>query len=70
MPVSQTDNIFMKNCDIKCKTYFNVLPDKSKYILSDFKFENLNIETEKDGFSSDFVENMVLKNIKIKIKET
>ncbi len=69
VPLSYADNITLKNCRCNCKNYFNVKPDKSQYILSSFTFENVEVNAETDGFSSEAVDNMILKNVNISIKK-
>lgn len=66
IPLSYADNITLKDCRCKCKKYFNVKKEEEQYILSDFVFENLDINTQDDSFSEDTVRNMKLVNVKIK----
>lgn len=69
VPISTTKHITVKNCDIKCKKYFNVLPNESQYLLSDFTFENLDIEAEENGYTDDAVKNMNTKNVTVRISD-
>ena len=46
MPVSHADHIIMRNCNCKCTTCFNVTSDDEQYLLSDFTFENVNVDAE------------------------
>ena len=46
MPVSHADHIIMRNCSCKCTTCFNVTSDDEQYLLSDFTFENVNVDAE------------------------
>lgn len=66
VPLSYADNITVRNCKCECETYFNVTPDKKQYILSDFTLENLDIKAKTDGFSSDTVDNVTVKNVVVK----
>jgi len=68
-PLSYADHIVIKNCKINCKKFFNVLPDRSQYELSDFTFENLQITAKKNGFKPEYVDNMVVKNLDITAQE-
>ena len=47
VPLSYVDNITIRNCDFECDTYLNIRPDESQYILSNFKFEHLNVKSKK-----------------------
>lgn len=49
LPPGRAEKITMKNCKIKCKTAFNVQKNESQYLLSGFKFENLNLDAENVG---------------------
>ena len=53
----------MKNCNCVCDTFFDVLPDESQYLLSDFTFENLQIAARINNYSDDKVKNMVCENV-------
>lgn len=68
IPLSYADHITMKDCDCKCKVYFHVKPDTSQYHLTNFTFENLNVEAQENGFSEGMVENMITKNVVVKEK--
>lgn len=69
IPLSYADHITMKDCDCKCKVYFNVKPDTSQYILTNFTFENLTIEADEDRFAADMVENMTVNNVSVTVTE-
>ena len=62
------DHVTMKNCKCECETYFNVEPNKAQYELSDFTFENLDIQAKNDGFKADAVENMKIINVNVVIE--
>lgn len=62
-PLSYADHITMKNCNCVCDTFFDVLPDESQYLLSDFTFENLQIAARINNYSDDKVKNMVCENV-------
>ncbi len=64
-PLSYADHITMRNCNCVCDTYFQVLPDTSQYLLSNFTLQNLSIKAREDGFSEDKVRNVVCENVQI-----
>ena len=68
IPLSYADHVTMKNCKCECETYFNVEPNKAQYELSDFTFENLDIQAKNDGFKADAVENMKIINVNVVIE--
>lgn len=68
IPKSRGEHITMRNCDCECDTYFNVEAREDQYHLSDFTFENLRINANKDNFTEDIVENMTLKNVQVDIR--
>jgi len=65
IPLSYADHITMKNCRCECTTYFNVKKDETQYVLSDFEFENLEINAENDGFVKDAITNVSVRNVLI-----
>jgi polygalacturonase len=69
MPTSSVGNITLKNIDLKCDTFFGV--EKSARVhLSNFTFENLNIESTKSDIDKSIIEEFILKNVivnKVKI---
>ena len=69
IPLSYASNIVIKNCEIKCGTYFNVKKCPEQYKLSDFVFENLKVETENYGNSEMFIENVEIKDVFVKVSE-
>lgn len=46
IPLSDVDNITIRNCSFECETYINIKSDESQYILSNFMFEHLNINAK------------------------
>lgn len=67
VPASKVRFVTIKDCDLVCKNYFAVEPSE-QYVLSDFEFVNLNIETEVDDFKEGVIEN--LKKTKTSVKLT
>lgn len=65
IPLSYAGNITMRNCKCECNTYFAVEKAKDQYVLSDFKFDNLEITAKQDGFSYDKVENMIANDVSV-----
>lgn len=68
IPLSVADHITMKNCKCQCNTYFNVTKDEKQYLLSDFVFENLEIQAKKDGFTSEAIRNVTVENVKVTVQ--
>lgn len=65
IPLSYAENITMKNCKCRCKTFFNVLPDVSQYVLKNFCFSDLDISADDDSFDTDTVENFSTERLRI-----
>jgi polygalacturonase len=63
-PLSYSDNITLKNIDLKCTVFFDVDPGEHDR-LSNFHFENLNIQAAKPAYNKQKVQNFVLKNVKV-----
>jgi polygalacturonase len=68
IPMSYAEHIVMKNCRCDCHNFFYVKEDKSQYLLNDFIFENLEIYAKKDDFTTDIVDNMVVRDINILVE--
>ncbi len=66
MPLSYANNLEMRNCDCKCSVFFGVDKDENQYLLSDFRFENLNISAKNTSLPTDTVKNFSTSNIFIK----
>ncbi|MBQ0056656.1 MAG: exopolygalacturonase [Bacteroidales bacterium] len=65
-PMSYSDHITMRRCDVECETFFNVKQQEEVYHLSNFTFEDLNIHATKSSeFDSSIVENFITKNINV-----
>ncbi len=62
MPLSQCNNIVIKNIKMRNKNFFDV-GASDKYALKDFTFENIDVEDEKQAFTTDIIENTVVKNV-------
>ena len=62
MPLSQCNNIVMRNIKMDCKNFFDV-GTSDKYRLRDFAFENINVGDETDAFDKAMIENTMVKNV-------
>ena len=64
MPLSQCNNIVMKNIEMDCNNFFDVgLSDK--YRLVDFTFENINVTDKKNAFDKTMIEGTTVRNVVI-----
>lgn len=64
IPLSYSSHVTMRNINFKCNTLFNV-SNSDQYRLSDFTFENLNIEAQKATIHTNYIKNFILKNVVI-----
>lgn len=64
MPLSQCNNIEIRNINMECKNFFDV-GKSDKYRLVDFIFEDVNVKDDKDAFEKTVIENTVVKNVTI-----
>ncbi len=63
-PVSYSENITLKNIDLKCDTFFDIAINQ--YVkLKNFNFENLNVETKNAAIDKSIVNGFTLKNVKV-----
>jgi len=60
MPLSQCNNVTIRNVNVICKTFFDV-GISDKYCLKDFVFENLNYPDSAGGIDKSMIENCVVK---------
>ena len=56
MPLSQCNNVTIRNVNVNCKTFFDV-GTSDKYRLKDFVFENLNYPDSAGGIDKSMIEN-------------
>lgn len=68
MPLSQCNDIVMKNIRMDCQNFFDV-GTSDKYRLTDFTFENINVTDKEEAFSKDVIENTRVKNVIINGKK-
>jgi polygalacturonase len=64
VPLSYGDNVTLKNINLKCDTFFAVEKDPNVR-LSNFTFENLNIEAKKTDIDKSIINGITLKNVYI-----
>ncbi len=64
-PISVSDHITMKNCDVQCEVFFRVSANEEQYHLQNFTFENLNIRAWENNYRDGVVENMQMINVQI-----
>ena len=64
MPLSQCNNIVMRNIKMQCKNFFDV-GTSDKYRLCGFTFQDIDVTDEKCAFSPAVIDNTVVKNVKI-----
>ncbi|MBR2359741.1 MAG: exopolygalacturonase [Bacteroidaceae bacterium] len=65
-PMSYSDHITMRNCQMEVGTFFNVKSQDDQYKLSNFHFENLDIKVTKNAaFNQEYVEGFTVKNVNL-----
>ena len=64
MPLSQCNDIVMRNITMECRNFFDV-GTSEKYKLKNFTFENINATDEKQAFDPQLIEGTVVKNVVI-----
>ena len=64
MPLSQCNNITIRNIQMQTKNFFDV-GTSDKYRLTDFTFENINVQDEKKAFDPTLIDNCVTKEVHI-----
>ena len=60
MPLSQCNNVTIRNVNVNCKTFFDV-GTSDKYRLKNFVFENLNYPDSAGGIDQSMIENCEVK---------
>lgn len=66
-PLSYSDHITMRNCKVQCESFFNVKQQEDVYHLSNFLFENLEIEAQKDKeINESIIDGCTYKNVVVK----
>ena len=65
-PMSYSDHITMRNCQMEVSTFFNVKSQDDQYKLSNFHFENLDIKVTKNAaFNQEYVDGFTVKNVNL-----
>ena len=64
MPLSQCNNIVMRNINMQCRNFFDV-GTSDKYRLNDFTFENIDVRDAANAFDKALIENTIVKNLKV-----
>jgi polygalacturonase len=62
IPLSYGDNVTLKNIELKCDTFYGVENDPNVR-LSNFTFENLNIESTKTEINKSLINGITFKNV-------
>ena len=65
-PLSFSDHITMRRCDVDCNVFFNVAKQDEVYKLSNFTFEDLNVTANKKDFHPEYVDGFNYKNVNVK----
>ena len=68
MPLSQCNNITLRNIRMECKNFFNV-GESDNYRLTDFTFENINVYDRVNAFDKNIIENTKIRNMMINGKK-
>lgn len=63
-PLSFSENISLKNIDLKCEVFFDVAISENNR-LKNFSFENLNIEAKNGVLDKTLIEGLKFKNVKV-----
>lgn len=64
MPLSRCNNIVMRNINMCCRNFFDV-GKSDKYALSDFTFENIDVQDKDNAFDKQLIERTNIKNLVI-----
>ncbi|MEN2413197.1 rhamnogalacturonidase [Flavobacterium mesophilum] len=62
VPLSYGDNVTLKNIELKCDTFYGVENDPNVR-LSNFTFENINVESAKTEIDKSLIKNVTFKNV-------
>ena len=65
-PMSYSDHITMRNCQMEVDVFFNVKSQDDQYKLTNFHFENLDIKVKKNAeFNQSYVDGFTVKNVNV-----
>ena len=65
IPRSLAEHITMRDCKCECDVFFDVEKEEEQYQLSQFTFENLNIQAEYTEFDRSAVDGFVVNKLKL-----
>ena len=65
MPLSQCNNITIRNIRMTTKNFFDV-GSSDKYRLTDFTFQNIDVQDEKKAFEPALITNCTVTNVNIR----
>ena len=65
IPVSRSNNVTMRNIDLQCKVFFNVVQAEDQYQLSDFLFEHLDIRAKDATCDRNAINGFILNDVKV-----
>ncbi len=68
MPMTKCNNVLIRNINMSCRNFFDV-GKSDKYRLLDFTFENVRVTDDSHAFSSEIIENTVIRNVIINNKK-
>lgn len=68
IPLSFGDNITLKNIDLKCDLFYSI-KNNPNVRLSNFLFENLNIESKNSLVDKSLIKGLTFKNVYINKKQ-
>ncbi|MFI1743223.1 rhamnogalacturonidase [Thalassobellus sediminis] len=64
VPLSYSDNITMRNIDVKCDIFYDMkITEYDK--LTNFTFENINVEAKNGDYDKTIIEGLTFKNVKV-----
>lgn len=64
-PLSFSDHITMRNCDVDCNVFFNAQKQDDVYRLSNFTFENITVRAKNVDFKPEIVDGFTYKNLNV-----
>lgn len=65
IPMSYSSNVTMRNIRMSCRNFFDVKTSPDQYKLSDFTFENLELEAEKPSCDKSAIDHFVWNNVSL-----
>ena len=65
VPRSKADHITVRDCKCRCNDFFDVEEAREQYELSQFTFENLDIEAKNGAFNKEIVDDFVIRDVKV-----